>query len=549
MIKSLYISNYILIETLDLDLEPNMTVFTGETGAGKSIVIGALSLLFGQRADTNCIGPHGEETEFSAICIIQTGSEADQWLKDQHITYEGEIEIRRIIHRNGKSKSWIAGKPNTNKTVQQLGECLLQIHGQHDQIKLLRPNRQLAIIDACLDDSEILTQVANTAHKWQQLNQQLSQLEQDGSLSNEQQQLLAYQLEELNQLSLQETEYEQLHQQLETATYAAQLKENMTKAQILLGEQDNNASSLIATTIQTLQNSKGYNFSEIIEMLNEASINIEEVTNQLSEINANTEDDAQRRHSLEQRLNQLYTTARKHKVQPEQLYTHWHHLQQQLTQHDNQSEHRQKLEINIEKKRMHFNELAQKLHQQRQATAQKLADLISRKIHILGLNEARIDIQIHRDENKPPQPLGQDQIAFMVAINQGQELQPLNKTASGGELSRIALAIEVVAKQSHSGTLIFDEVDTGVGGAVAEMIGDLLKQLGKKHQILTITHLPQVAGHADQHLHVSKTNINGITQSTITQLADKQRVQELARMVGGANITENTLAQAREFLK
>ncbi|WP_395376187.1 DNA repair protein RecN [Marinicella sp. W31] len=549
MIKSLYIRNYVLIQTLDLDFESGLTAFTGETGAGKSIIVGALSLLFGQRADIQVIGPHADDAEIIAICHIESGSEADLWLKSQELEHDGEIEIRRTIHKSGRSKIWLGGKPSTNKTIQQLGEMVLQIHGQHDQVKLLQPAQQLHIVDSYGDFKQLLQDINAISDDWRTLQKQLEGLHNSGSLSAEQLQLLQYQFEELSNLELQENEYDSLHKQLEQATHAVELKSSLTQAQQLLSNGDLNASQILNNVSQSLSQTKGYDFSSIIGMLSEASINIEEAAAEIGLIEQNIDDDPQTLQTVEQRLDQIYSVGRKQKIEPHQLYQHTQELQARLSKHSEQDSEKQELEKAIQDSLDQFHNLAKQLHKKRQKAAQALATEISKQVKTLGLADAQLKIEVHRDSDKTPNPLGQDQVEFTVAINKGQSFQSLSKTASGGELSRIALAIEVSINQQQSGTFVFDEVDTGVGGATAEMIGQLMQQLGHNNQVFAVTHLPQVAGFADQHLQVSKENVNGITQSAVAVLEHEQRIHELARMSGGQNITETTLAQAREFLK
>ena len=549
MIKSLYIRNYVLIQTLDLDFETGLTAFTGETGAGKSIIVGALSLLFGQRADVQVIGPHAEDCEIIAICDIAKNSEADLWLQAQELEHDGEIEIRRSVNKSGRSKIWLGGKPSTNKTIQKLGEMVLQIHGQHDQVKLLQPAQQLHIVDSYGNYKDLLADIGAVSTQWRQLQKQLDQLHDNGSLSAEQLQLLQYQFEELSNLQLQEHEYEQLHQQLEQATHAIELKSNLTQAQQLLSSGDLNASQILNSVSQSLSQTKGFDLTEIIGMLNEASINIEEAAAEIGQIEQNIDDDPQTLQKVEQRLDQIYTVGRKQKIEPHQLYQHTQELQARLQIHGDQDSEKKNLETAIEKALDKFQKLAAQLHKQRQKSADQLAAEISQQVKTLGLGDAELKIEVNRDSDKTPNALGQDQVEFTVAINKGQSFQSLSKTASGGELSRIALAIEVAINQQQSGTFVFDEVDTGVGGATAEMIGQLMQKLGHNNQVFAVTHLPQVAGFADQHLQVSKENIDGITQSAVAVLDQEQRILELARMAGGQKITATTLAQAREFLK
>lgn len=550
MIKSLYIKNYILIDELEIDFSGGFTVFTGETGAGKSIIVGALSLLLGERADTKVIGPFNNQAEIIACFDVGNNNEARHWLDENELANDDELQLRRTLNNEGRSRLWINGRPSNASMVRQLGQSLVQIHGQHDQVRLLKSTEQLKILDASASYVELLQQTRQTAANWHDLNKQLQELYEAGSLSNEQSQLLEYQYEELENLNLSATEYEQLHQDLQTATHAVDLEVSISQALDTLKDNDSSVQLSLNQLISKLQQTRGYDFTSVCQMLSESVINIDEAYSELSEALTGIDSDPASQQQIENRLDQIYQVARKQKITPEQLHDHFLQLQATLKQHASQSEHKTSLQQALDLAMNKYQNIADKLSIARKTAAQSLAGNICKLIHTLGLPEAELSIEVEPTNHSSPNVLGNDKVEFMIAINKGQPFQALSKTASGGELSRISLAIEVCnnAFKNHS-SFVFDEVDTGVGGATAEMIGQMMFRLGDKHQIFTVTHLPQVAGQANQHLLVRKKSKAQYTVSSLQELNHEQRIQELARMSGGQNITEATLAQAREFLK
>ncbi len=550
MLQSLYIENFVLIDHLEIDFDARMSVFTGETGAGKSIIIGALSLALGNRADTQAIGPFADQTEIIAEFNINNNQLAQNWLSQQQLSNNDELIIRRTINQQGRSKQWVNGRPTPSGLVKELSQYLVQIHGQHDQIRLLKNQNQLLILDQSGDYELLLKQTGEAVKSIRDIEQQVDDLMAAGSMGKEQVQLLQYQLDELETLATEDGEYENLHQSLKTAAHAQDLLETIDRSMQSISEDEHSVEDQLALVISQLNTAKGHDFSDIVQMLEESLININEAYQQLKKLSEGIDSDPDNLNQIESRLEQINHVARKQNVMPELLFQRHQDLSHTLSTHADLANQQQQLNQQLVQAQQNYQQTAKKLSAQRQQAAKSLAKDITAMIRELGLPEAEFSIAVNHQTDAKPKALGNDQIEFMIAANKGQKSQPLNKTASGGELSRISLAIEVSTQQnSNNQAFIFDEVDTGIGGATAEKVGHIMQQLSDHNQVFAVTHLPQVAGHAHDHLLVSKSSQGQYTTSKIAHLNQQQRIEELARMSGGQNITAATLAQAKEFLK
>jgi len=550
MLQSLYIKNFVLINQLEIDFHSKMSVFTGETGAGKSIIIGALSMAMGNRADAQAIGPFDEQSEIIAEFMIANNPNAQNWLQQQDLCNGDELIIRRTFNRQGRSKQWVNGRPTPSGMVKELSQFLVQIHGQHDQIRLLKNQNQLLILDQAGDYELLLKQTQEAVNQIHSVEQHIEALQAAGSMSHDQVQLLQYQFDELEQLSLQNNEYESLHQSLKTVAHAQELTQGIDESIQMLSEDDASVGIKLGSIINKLKQTKGHDFSVVCQMLEESLININEAHNELQVVLETIESNPDDLNHIESRIEEINHIARKQNVMPELLFQHHQHLSETLQTHADLAENQQKLDNELAAAMNKYRNLAGKLSAQRKKAATQLSTKITDMIKDLGLPEAQFSIAVELHNEAKPKTLGNDHIEFMIAANKGQSAQPLNKTASGGELSRISLAIEVSTQQTDfQQAFIFDEVDTGIGGATAEKVGHIMQQLSNNNQVFAVTHLPQVAGHAHDHLLVSKSSHGKFTTSEIEHLSVEQRIQELARMSGGQNITEATLAQAKEFLK
>jgi DNA repair protein RecN (Recombination protein N) len=430
-----------------------------------------------------------------------------------------------------------------------LGSLLVQIHGQHDQIKLNNSKYQLSIIDESGQYQGLLQQLSKLSTRHQKTQQQLAQIELAGALNESEGQLLSYQYQELSQLNLTENELDALHQQQKMLTGASNSLTNMDKSLALLTGDNNNVNQMITEIISALSEINGLDLSDVLKMLDEVSINLNEVESELHNHYEKIEVNPEKLAQIENRLEQIYSTARKHHVNADGLYQHFIQLGKKLELNDSQKlmrsallEDKQKIEIDYVKKSL-------RLSQQRQITAKTFQQQVTHIIQQLGLGNAEFLVSIVHNPEISINHLGQDHCDFEVIMNPGQTPQKMSKTASGGELSRIALAVEICKNQDQqSSSFVFDEVDAGIGGAVAETVGKLMRKLSINQQVFAVTHLPQVAGLSHQHYLVSKTENNGNTQSEVSLLNHQQRVHELARMSGGSLITETTLQQAKAFM-
>ncbi len=551
MLKSIFIRNFALLSQAEIDFEPGFTVFTGETGAGKSILVGALSQLLGDRAAVKSIRHGADRAEMVARFDVSTQPAARRWLTEQELPLEDdEVVIRRVIRQDGKSRLWINQTPSTATAVRQLAAQLVQIHGQHDHMRLTTPREQRRILDEYGQYPALLEAVREAAASWQRTEEQLQQLLMTGALNDEQAQLLRYQLAELDELALQEDELDALHSEQQTLSHAVDLIQTVETAVETLSEGDQAIDGQLGQTISRLNAATGLDFSAISKTLEEALINVEEAAADLRQLRGQLKTDPERLQAIEHRLDAIHQMARKHQVAPEILPQHHASVAEKLTSNTQLAEQREVLMARLEQHRATYRQAATALNQARRKAATRLATAIESEIRKLGLPDAKVAIEVRPGEADKPLPEGMDQISFCIATNPGQPLSPLKDTASGGELSRIALAIEVQRHQQSDSamTFVFDEVDTGVGGAVAEKVGQLLRELAQRHQVLAVTHLPQVAGQAHHHIKIEKMTDGTRTESQWQALDENTRVQELARMTGGENITETTLAQAREFL-
>ena len=553
MLTHIHIWNFAIVEKLDLELEAGMTVLTGETGAGKSILLDALGLTLGDRADSNVIRHGAEKAEISVTFDTRHAAAAEAWLKEQELDSAEECIIRRTISANGPSRAFINGKPCPLTLLRELGEMLVDLHGQHEHHSLLRREIQQQLLDDYADHPALLTAVAQAFRQWQSLNKDMQELEQARSERSSRLELLRYQVGELEALNLSEGEADELDAEHKRLANARQILETSDQILHRLEENDqHSATQLLAQSLSELQSltAMDLNLENAAELLDSASIQINEAVNELRHYRDNLALDPQRLAEIETRLASITDLSRKHQVSPAELPAHFSRLQKELSTLEQADIRAGRLQQDIEQARAEYLSRARKLSQSRQKAAKKLATRISERMQQLGMEGGRFEIKLlTRDENDFSKQ-GQEQVEFIVSANPGQPLKPLNKVASGGELSRISLAIQVIsADVSLSPTLIFDEVDVGIGGRVAEIVGRQLRELGEHQQVICVTHLPQVAALGHQHLQVCKQAEANHTSSEIQSLSESQRVDEIARMLGGLKITEQTLSHAREMIE
>ncbi|MEJ2213472.1 MAG: DNA repair protein RecN [Gammaproteobacteria bacterium] len=521
MLTAISIKNLAVVESLSLELDQGLTALTGETGAGKSILIDALGLALGAKADKGMIRSGENKAEVSAVFNIAAISEAKAWLEEQALDDADDCIIRRVITRDNKNKAFINGSPVTLKTIQTLGNLLVEIHGQHAHQRLLKPAYQLTCLDQFANHEALLTNTSEAYQNWQatfKLYQQLSQSEHDRASKLE---LLQFQAKELAELDLKSGEAEEIDQQFKSLSNADALIKGCYSLSAALYEDDQDIHSQLSSIQNRLSQliQMDEQLADNLEMIESSLINIQECSDSLRHYADSLENDSQSLNDIENRL---------------------------LTQADAQLE---QLEAELSELEQGYIKTAEKLHKSRISAAKSLQAQTIDLLKKLAMPDVQFAVQVQSKDMSQAGKTGLDAVSFQVSSNPGQPPGPLGKVASGGELSRISLAIEVATmSQVNVPTLIFDEVDVGIGGGTAEIVGRLLRQLGTNQQVLCVTHLPQVASQAHQHLNVIKTHGTDKTSTSITLLKPDERVQEIARMLGGVELTKQTLAHAREML-
>ncbi|EKO3626012.1 DNA repair protein RecN [Vibrio metschnikovii] len=551
MLAHLSVNNFAIVKSLQLELSKGMTTITGETGAGKSIAIDALSLCLGGRAEASMVRQDEEKTEVSAAFILDNNLHATRWLEDNDLLDGKECILRRIISKDGRSRAFINGSPVPLSQLKSLGQLLINIHGQHAHQQLMKPELQLAMLDQYAGHLDLLKQTRLAYQQWRQVNHHLKQLRENSQQNQAQLQLLEYQIKELNELALGEEEFIELEQEHKRLSNSGDLAINCQKAINLLYESEEvNALNLLQTVSHTLIElaEMDAQLNTLPTMLNEAMIQLEETNNELRAYLDHIDVDPERMSYVEERYSRVLSLARKHHVLPEELYQHHQALLQQIALLDCSEEKIQELENDVAVHYQTFASCAEKLHKSRSRYAKELDKMISLSMHELSMEKAQFKIDVVQHQGQPS-PLGFDHVTFLVSTNPGQPLQPIAKVASGGELSRISLAIQVITAQKiDTPSLIFDEVDVGISGPTAAVVGKMLRKLGESTQVLCVTHLPQVAGCGHHQLFVAKQTKGGKTETQMVKLSEEQRITELARLLGGSQITPSTLANAKELL-
>ncbi|EKO3591886.1 DNA repair protein RecN [Vibrio metschnikovii] len=551
MLAHLSVNNFAIVKSLQLELSKGMTTITGETGAGKSIAIDALSLCLGGRAEASMVRQDEEKTEVSAAFILDNNLHATRWLEDNDLLDGKECILRRIISKDGRSRAFINGSPVPLSQLKSLGQLLINIHGQHAHQQLMKPELQLAMLDQYAGHLDLLKQTRLAYQQWRQVNHHLKQLRENSQQNQAQLQLLEYQIKELNELALGEEEFIELEQEHKRLSNSGDLAINCQKAINLLYESEEvNALNLLQTVSHTLIElaEMDAQLNTLPTMLNEAMIQLEETNNELRAYLDHIDVDPERMSYVEERYSRVLSLARKHHVLPEELYQHHQALLQQIALLDCSEEKIQELENDVAVHYQTFASCAEKLHKSRSRYAKELDKLISLSMHELSMEKAQFKIDVVQHQGQLS-PLGFDHVTFLVSTNPGQPLQPIAKVASGGELSRISLAIQVITAQKiDTPSLIFDEVDVGISGPTAAVVGKMLRKLGESTQVLCVTHLPQVAGCGHHQLFVAKQTKGGKTETQMVKLSEEQRIAELARLLGGSQITPSTLANAKELL-
>lgn len=551
MLIHISVQNYAIVDHLDLELHEGMSVITGETGAGKSIMLDALSLTLGARTDSSVIRPGADKADILSSFDITRIPEAQSWLQERDLNNDLQCILRRVITREGRSRAYINGTPCPLADLKSLGELLIDIHSQHEHQSLLKTDTHRRLLDEFAGAKEQARAVQSLAQRWRHTQQQLQQLSANEEEQRARRQLLTYQLEELDILAVHEGEVEQLEQEHKSLSNSESLLDNCRQIIDTCSDSDSNVLSTIGTLLQRANAIAGapQAFSQATELLASAHIQIEEAISEFNNFVDHFDADPQRQQWIEERLDSIYTLARKHRVIPEQLHALQAQLQTELESLDADDASVEHLRQAATLLVTEYTQKAQILSKLRHKAGKKLAAAVMQQLQMLGMPDGQFSIMLQPLELSSPSAHGLETIEFLVSANPGQPLRALAKVASGGELSRISLAIQVITAQtSRVPTLVFDEVDVGIGGPTAEIVGQLLRQLGENGQVLTVTHLPQVAAQGHQHLYVHKERKQKSTHTAVKTLSYEQRVEEVARMLGGIDLTEESLLHARKIL-
>ena len=557
MLVNLNIIDLAVVKSLDLDFAKGMSVLTGETGAGKSILLTALGLALGDRADSGFIRPDCKRAEINLEFDLTEVQSAQNWLKDIELDDGAHCLIRRIVSDDGRSKAYINNRPVTLQTLQELSEMLVQIHGQHAHLTLLDSDEQRRLLDTFSKNQPLLDKVNACFRQWHKANKELEDLTKASTDQLQREEFLRYQIQELHHLDLQNYDYIALS---EEHTRLANMEDifviGQRQVDVLYEGDQLSVNQMLNHSVSEITRIAQYapELNDICAMLSEAQIQVEEAALQLRRFIKAQEADPQRMGALENQIAEIQKISRKHHTPPEALPELAENLERELDSLTHSGERITELSLLTEELYKQYQQLASELSGQRQQQALKLQHQISVMIKELGMPQGEFRVDCTASADSVPKLNGKDKVEFLVSANPGLPAKPLAKVASGGELSRISLAIQVTtASDNTTPTMIFDEVDSGIGGGIAEIVGQKLRSLGLGRQVLCVTHLPQVAAQAHQHLYVEKILVdkNGqtdITSSTVRLLQGEERVTEIARMLGGVTITENTRAHAQEML-
>lgn len=552
MLTGLSICDLAVVKQLHLEWSSGFTALTGETGAGKSILLTALDLGLGGRADADLVRSGAERAEVILEFDLDQAPAARQWLRENELEDGETCLIRRIVATKGRSRAFVNDRPVSFETLQTLGQHLVEIHGQHAHLRLRQPTAQRHLLDAHAGNQALLSQLAELHRAWHTSRGQLAKLRQSAIDQTLREEFLRFQIQELEAAAIEALDFTAL---IEEHTRLANLDKLLTSAQAQLHRLYAAEPSIVGQIDQVARELESLielapEFREVAELVRGAQIQLEEASHALRQRLSQLEADPNRLMLLEQQLGLLHDLARKHRITPEALPQRLVQMRAELHELIHQEEQIAELERHLDDLERRYRELASQLSTRRRKCAQELAGRITELMQKLGMPNGMFAIDIQTEITAEPRPEGLDRVEFLVTTNPGLPPRPLAKVASGGELSRLSLAIQVACSEARSvPTLIFDEVDTGIGGGVAEIVGRHLRELGLHQQVLCVTHLPQVAAQAHHHHLVTKTTNGYEVETRVLPLTQDNRRQEIARMLGGIKITEQTLAHAEEMLQ
>ncbi|HEY8054007.1 MAG TPA: DNA repair protein RecN [Steroidobacteraceae bacterium] len=552
MLTHLQIRDFAIIDAVELELRGGLTVLTGETGAGKSILVDALQLLAGGRAGAEVVRHGAERAEVCATFdLAQAPAALKQWLEGQSIGAEGELTVRRVVAGDGRSRAYLNGQSVPVQLLREAGDILIDIHGQHEFQSLTRSAAQRELLDGYGSLTTLTGQVGIAHRVWLGLLNRTLELETQARDRDAKLELLRYQVQELHALGLADGELESITEERARRSHSGRLAQGTQAALTQLYEDE--TASAHAGVSRALQALKGLasldaKLGAVLPLLEQASIHIREGARELERYGETLDVDAARQDTVERRLAAIEELARKHRVPPAQLAARGQELQGELAALERADVDLAVLREELTTALESYRTQAQALSHKRTLAARALAKDISARMQTLGMSGGRFEADVAQNGNADPAQHGIDQIEFRVSANPGQPPRALSKVASGGELSRLSLAVQVSCAAREMRCMVFDEVDAGIGGAVAEIVGRELRTLGEVGQVLCVTHLPQVASQAHHHLRVTKLTDGRTTRTTLTELTAADRVEELARMLGGIEVTARAREHARDML-
>jgi len=549
LLTQLSVKNHALVERLEIDFLAGLTAITGETGAGKSILLSALGLTLGDRADFDQVRAGADRAEIHACFDISNLSGAQKFLEEQILDADGECLLRRVVNSSGTSKAWINGQPVTLTVLRNLAELLISIHSQHEHQCLLKPDYQLNTLDA-FGHLETLTEAtANCYYVWNGRATALRELKEGLDEQIQRRELLSYQVQELCELALQEDEFEELEQEQRQLANAEQILKTLFQANNVLGEDDQfNVLSALRQTLQLAQSVELLNkdFDESLDLLDSSLTQLEEARDSLRRASDSVELNPERLIEVEERISAAFELSRKHRCEPAELPLRTEQLTTELDQLSSLDANLESLELEVAVLEKGYLETAEQLSTGRKKAAVELGNLVKKHFSELNMDGAELQIKLNQTAHSAQ---GLEKCEFLIRTNPGQEHKPLARIASGGELSRVSLAIQVVTAQtSETPTLVFDEVDVGIGGATANVVGRKLRELSGNAQVICVTHLAQVASNAHNQLNVVKQAEVNSTQTQIFPLDEASRRTEIARMLSGDTSSEHSLKHAEELL-
>ncbi|MDP6653699.1 MAG: DNA repair protein RecN [Gammaproteobacteria bacterium] len=555
MLQQLSIQNYATVDNLEIEFKAGMSVITGETGAGKSVILGALGLALGDRADKTVLRGGSNKADICAQFDASGIRVAQHWLTDNDLESNddsGTCILRRVVNGEGRSKGYINGSPVTMANLKTLGEMLIDIHSQHEHQSLLQRSTHQRLLDDSGVDKKQLDQLHSSQKQWQQNFQKIQELSRQSEEYSAQSQLLAYQLSELDELAISDNEATNLETEFKSLNHADEIISSVQTALDLCNERDDqNVTTLMNQTIAVLKDfsEKNEQLNNIIQLMETVEIQLNEAVSDLHAFHESFDANPLRLEQVNARLSELHAIARKHRVKPEQLSEVIASLRQQLNRIQNSDEELEQLQANDALLRSQYLKIATDVSVQRKTVAIKLASQVNTQLHQLGMPDARLEVCLQANSSEHPSENGLEIVEFLICTNPGQAPGPLRKIASGGELSRISLAIQVItAKASQTPSLVFDEVDVGIGGGIAKVVGELLRELGERTQILCVTHQAQVAGQGHHHFLVNKHSSSNSTVTRIDALKAEDIVREVARMLGGEEYSDESLAHAEQMV-